>query len=247
MSETYFKAVRPNGTSFHDPAFRWLPEDGIIPDDGHLVTLGGGVMDPDDAATYLSVSVEPADCTRFQWPCRLLRVEPAGNVIAPDLHWLPSKRSARSWRVIEELDPHMALGPNGVEVAALLDEIGAFSAVALDAALDASLSTAQAAARDAELDTSDAAWGTVRDAAWVAARVAARSVVSDAARDATWVAARAAARQPVQQPTRDVALAAVAAAAGATVVRDLISAEHYDTLMAPIEAARAVMQEEAAR
>ena len=34
---TYFKAVRPDGGSFHDPGFRWLPEDGVIPDGGWLV------------------------------------------------------------------------------------------------------------------------------------------------------------------------------------------------------------------
>lgn len=25
MSKTYYKAVRPNGASFYDPEFRWLP------------------------------------------------------------------------------------------------------------------------------------------------------------------------------------------------------------------------------
>ena len=28
---TYYKAIRPDGTSFHDPAFRWVPK-GWTPD-----------------------------------------------------------------------------------------------------------------------------------------------------------------------------------------------------------------------
>lgn len=30
---TYYKAVRPDGTSFHDRSFRWLPESGPVDDD----------------------------------------------------------------------------------------------------------------------------------------------------------------------------------------------------------------------
>ncbi len=34
---TLFKAVRPDGTAFHDSGFRWLPDDEIIPEGGYLV------------------------------------------------------------------------------------------------------------------------------------------------------------------------------------------------------------------
>ena len=65
------------------------------------------------------------------------------------------------------------------------------------------------------------AWGAAeaaaRDAAWDAARGAARDAARAATWDAAWDAARAAAR----------------AAALASVARDLISPEHYRTLMAP--------------
>ena len=52
--ETYYKAVRPDGTDFYSGQVLW---DQIVehPD---LGSLGN-----DDAEGYLSVSVSPADCT----------------------------------------------------------------------------------------------------------------------------------------------------------------------------------------
>ena len=76
-TETYYKAVPPDGTDFFSGTVRWLPPAGEpLPDGGLIVThpttrkksLRG-------AATYLSVSTAPADCTGFEWPCRLARVE----------------------------------------------------------------------------------------------------------------------------------------------------------------------------
>ena len=221
MTKTYYKAIRPDGTSFHDPEFRWLPEDGNIPEGGHVVTLGDGVMDPYGVETYLSVSVEPADCTGFSWPCKLLRVEPAGDVITPHSVRLFHKRAARSWRVMEELDPYRALGPCGVEVAALIDEFRTLSPVAWDAAWDAVHNAA-------------------RDASRIAVRIAARDAARDAARIAAWAAARAAARAAAW----NISMTISRDAAAATIVRDLISPAQYAILMAPIEAARAVMRKE---
>ena len=110
-----------------------------------------------------------------------------------------------------------ALRQDGGEVVALIEEIGALSLAAREAAWDA--------ARDAALD---AAW----DAAWHAARDAARDAALDAALDA--------ARDAALEATWDDAWEAVLA----TAVRDVISPEHYATLMAPMEAARAVMLRE---
>ena len=230
MTKTYYKAIRPDGTSFHDPEFRWLPEDGNIPEGGHVVTLGDGVMNPYGAETYLSVSVEPADCTGFSWPCKLLRVEPAGDVITPHSVRLFHKRAARSWRVVEELDPYRAFGPRGVEVAALIDEIKTLSPAAWAAAGAAAREAARKAALEAALDAAwAAAWEAARAAAWAAAREAARK----AAREAAHIAAR------------DISLWTISReAAAATIVRDLISPAQYAILMAPIEAARAVMRKE---
>ena len=63
---------------------------------------------------------------------------------------------------------------------------------------------------------------------WVAARVAARDAGRDAARDAGWDAAWDAARDAGWDAGR---------AGEALVVRDLISAEHFDILTAPMRAA----------
>jgi len=208
---TYFKAVHPDGSSFHDRRFRWLPESGPIA--GHVVTHPTATTVGGDSSQYLSVSVSPTDCTGMQWPCRLLEVEPVDGheVTTPRPEGLPSKRAAVAWRVVRELPATDALGPNGVHVAALLERAGRLT-------YDESrrLDSAWAAAWGAW----DAAWDAAWDSAWAAAWTAAR----DAAWDAAWDAARDAARG-----ARDAAWDA----AGALVVRDLISTEHYDTLTRP--------------
>ena len=180
--ETYYKAVRPDGTDFYSGRVLW---DQIVrhPDPG---SLGN-----DDAKGYLSVSVSPSDCTGMRWPCRLLVVEPAEEVsVWEPTPSLPSKRASHAWRVVRELPAYEALGPNGVEVAVFLD-------------LLPTLTNAQW----------DAAGGAISVAAWLTA--------GDAARVAAWNAARVAALD----------------AAGALVVRDLITAEQFDTLTAPMRAA----------
>ena len=109
-----------------------------------------------------------------------------------------------------------ALGPCGVEVVALLAEFESFTPAAWDAARDA--------VRDAM--ASDA-----RDDVWYAAYHAARDAVRDAVRDDAWDAAW------------DAAGGGGGSAVLATLVRDLITPEQYETLMTPVEAARAVMRE----
>lgn len=152
---TYFKAVRPNGCSFHDPSFRWLPEDGVIPEGGWLVEHPNPAksLAPSSstrANRYLSVSIEPADCTGFRWPCRLLVVEPVGSPSKDGEY--RNKRRGRAFRVVAEWDSWQALGPNGQQVAALV------------ALLPMLTSKQWAAARDAAWDAADAAVAlTVRD------------------------------------------------------------------------------------
>ena len=118
---TYYKAVRPGGTSFHDPSFRWLPESGPV--EGHTVTHPTASVVGERASHYLSVSVSPTDCTGMEWPCRLLEVEPieGHEVTAPAPDRLPSKRAAVAWRVIRELPASDAFGPQGEHVAALIE------------------------------------------------------------------------------------------------------------------------------
>ena len=172
MSEIFYKAVRPDGASFHDPDFRWLPEgwqsgdpipaDWVVrhPNPGWRIGKGSGTR----ASEYLSIATVPTNCTNFQWPCVLLEVEALGRACLDDDY--PNKRRVRAARVIRELPAHEVFGPQGAEVVAILERCGRLTAE--------------------EVERLRAARIAAREAAWVAAR--------DAARDAAWVAARDAAR-----------------------------------------------------
>ena len=171
--ETYYKAVRPDGTDFYSGQVAWDRVGEIVehPDPGNLGSY--------DAEGYLSVSVSPADCTGMKWPCRLFEVEPVeGAPVWGPTPSLPSKRASHAWRVVRELPAHEALGPNGVEVAAFLDLLPTLT------------NTQWSAARDA-------AWGADRIAAWSADRIAAWDADRIAAWSATWEAARSAAKSAV--------------------------------------------------
>ena len=209
---TYFKAVRMDGTDFYAGIVRWLPPVGEpLPEGGLIVrhptarkrTTG-------KAAHYLSVATVPTDCTGMGWPCRLARVERTRAAVwQPEPDALPNKAASWQWRVVEEFDATLTLGPQGREVAALIER-----AARLTGDEVAGLATAWYAA-------GDAAWYAAWYAAWVAAGDAARVAARDAARDAAGDAAR------------DAARAAARDAAGALTVRDLISTERYDTLTRP--------------
>jgi hypothetical protein len=150
---TYYKATRPDGRDFMT---------GTI-DYGAALVSGEIIRHPirrrvkDDARTYLSVSVEPADCTGFQWPCRLFRVEPVGRPMPAS--GVPNKRAVSSLRVVEELPAWQAFGPNGEAVVAIIDRA---------ARLTPDEARRLAAARAA-------AWAAAWDAAWAAAWDAARA------------------------------------------------------------------------
>ena len=73
---TYYKAVRPDGMSFYDAGFRWVPETGPVEGVVTLPSADGDTWPGGDASQYLSVSAVPTDCTGMWWPCRLLVVEP---------------------------------------------------------------------------------------------------------------------------------------------------------------------------
>ena len=229
---TYWKAVRMDGTDFYTGSVRWLPPlAGSLPVGGLIVrhptarkrTTG-------DAVHYLSVATVPTDCTGMEWPCRLARVERTRAAVwQPEPDALPNKAASWQWRVVEELDATLTLGPQGREVAALIER-----AARLTGDEVAGLATERVAARDAARDaTRDAAKYaaryTARATAWYAAGVAAKYAARDAARDATrataWYAAWYAAGVAAGDAARD--------AARALTVRDLISTERYDTLTRP--------------
>jgi hypothetical protein len=139
----YYKATRPDGTDFRTGTIDYA----AALASGEVIRHPAKRRVKHDAATYLSVSVEPADCTGFQWPCRLFRVEPVGRVL-----WgmdYPNKRGVPALRVVEELPAWQALGPNGEEVARFIEScrITRDQAERLAAAWDAAMAAATDAAR----------------------------------------------------------------------------------------------------
>ena len=153
---TYYKAVRQDGTSFYDPSFRWLPESGPV--EGHTVAHPTSSAIGRCASSYLSVSVSPTDCTGMGWPCRLLEVGPVDgyDVTVPNPNGPPNKRAAIAWRIVRELPATDALGPQGIQVAALIERASRLTAddarrlyAAIGAARGAALYTARDAVRGA--------------------------------------------------------------------------------------------------
>ena len=213
---TYFKAVRPDGCSFYDPDFRWMPDGwqsgDPIPAD--LVVEHPDYSPTDSCASrHLSASTVATDCAGIGWPCVLLEVEPVGSVRQPDPHGLPHKVAAPAWRVIRELPAIAALGPQGAEVAALIDRFRHLT--------------------DDDLERLGAARGAARYAAWYAAWYVARYAAQDAARYAAWYAAWYVAPDVARYAAQDAARYAARDAARALVVRDVISRERYDELTRP--------------
>ena len=257
---TYFKAIRPDGASFHDPSFMWATEVGGVT----YHPTHGKSGNTSTAAGYLSVSTTATDCTGMRWPCRLLEVEPVGDLWTPDAADLPNKRAGLSFRTVRELPATGALGPQGVHLVALIERCAGLAdddarklRAARDAARDAAWDAAGAAraardaardaarvrgaARDAALDAAgDAVWGGVWGGVRGAVRGAAREGAGDGAGDgagAAWDAALDAALDAVGDAAWDAALDAAQGAAWALVVRDLIgdtfTQAHYDTLTMP--------------
>lgn len=111
MNDLLWKATRPDGTT--RGGVRWTV--------GEVTTHPAStVMVRDDASTYLSLSTEPGETLiGGSWPCRLFRVEPVGDVATSDEY--AHKRCVLAARVVEEVPAHLALGPMGVHVAALIE------------------------------------------------------------------------------------------------------------------------------
>ena len=242
MTETYYKAVRPDGTDFWTGTVRWLPR---TPLKRARIKRARTVRHPSstcavkgDHSTSLATSTDPTVLPGAGWPMRLCRVEQVEDVIITDTY----KRQSLAWRVVEEVDPAIRFGLAGPHLVALIARARVLTAGEVErlaAAGDAARYAAWDATRAA---AGDAAWAAARDAAEAAARDAAGAAARAAAWDATWAAARDAAGAAA----RDTAWAAAGAAAGdaawdaawALVVRDLIgqhglTQDHYDTLTRP--------------
>lgn len=162
-SLTYYKATRPDGTDFQTGSIDYAAALAT----GQTIEHHAAKMVRDDPSTYLSVSIHPANCIGMRWPCRLFVVQPVGRILKAEIS--DSKRACRALRVTEERPAHEALGPQGDQVAALIERAGS---------LTAGEATKLVAAQDA---ARVAAWTAARVAAWDAARVAARVAAWDAA------------------------------------------------------------------
>ena len=233
---TYYKATRPDGFSFADPTFGpWevgktlrRPKDtGSGTSNPARIKINGVTTNPPLCGPgWLHASNEPGEVlVGGKWPCRLFRVEGKAHIGFDSRH--PHKGGFLQLKVVEELPAHLALGPNGEEVAALIER--------------ARKLTAEEAKRLAA--AGDAAWDAARAAAWDAARAAAGDAAGAAARAAAWAAARAAAGDAAWDAAGAAAWAAAGDAAWALVVKDLITPEQFDALYAPwrevVEEARA--------
>ena len=222
-----YKATRPDGTDFYsgtvDYAAALASGETITHTDRRYKGWPNGHPHR-DAGYYLSVATVPTDCTGFSWPCRLFEVETVDEW-TPGAEGLPNKRATLSLRVVAELDASAALGPQGPLLVKLFEQARNVTPEQLRA-----LGAAGGAAWDA---ARDAAGGAARDAAGGAARDAARDAAGGAARDAAWDAARGAARDAAGGAAWDAARDAAWDAAWALVVRDLITAEQYETLAGP--------------
>ena len=224
---TYYKAVRPDGTDFRTGTVQWAPP---ADHEGEWVVAHPRGVRPDAGPTdlmeaVLCASTEPADCTGFKWPCRLLLVEP---VEGSGFHkHLRHKVRGTQFRVIGERPAHEALGPNGEQAAAFLALCGTLTDAQWDEVADVYRRSYQ----------NSAAW----DADRAAARAAARAVARDATRAAAWDVAGDVAVDAARAAARDAARAAAWAAAWAAVrgyvVRDLIPEEQFETLVAPFREA----------
>ena len=174
---TYYKATRPDGTSFYDGKTAWAVGETvkIKPKDRRADLCGRGILHAADAPGETLVG--------GSWPCRLFEVE--GTPIAQEGH----KFGFHELTVVRELPAWQALGPNGEAVAALIERAATITVeqaerlrAAADAAAGAAADAAWDAARRAAADAAwDAAWGAAADAAWRAAAGAAADAAWDAA------------------------------------------------------------------
>lgn len=168
----FYKATRPDGTDFYTGTVDY---GAALASGEPLPELPGGGEFPGEGWYHLATV--PTECAGMSWPCRLFEVEPVGSVYTDTVH--PHKIGTTSVRVLREVDAHLALGPQGEQVAALIERCRTLTGDNLDR-----LYAAWVAAQDtARIAVRVAAW----EAAWDAAR--ATNAALDTARYAAWVAA----------------------------------------------------------
>jgi hypothetical protein len=153
---TYWKATRPDGTDFYTGTVDYAA---ALASGEPTPALSGGGEFP--GSGWYHLATVPTECVGMSWPCRLFEVEPVGDQTLDTEH--PYKIGCSSVRVVREVDGHVALGPQGAEVAALIGRTRTLTgdeAKRLDAAWYAAGEAAWDAAWDAARDAAlGAAWG----------------------------------------------------------------------------------------
>ena len=210
----FFKVVRPDLSSFHDPDF------------GYAIGKTRRAPGPRPAvirvqmAGVLHASTSAPEAARWgEWPWRLLEV--AGKPLTePDSD---GKVAFRQLTVVAERDVAECFGPNGQAVVALLDQVGRLT-VGQAEQLYAARSTARYTA----------AWYAARSTAWDAARSTAEenaeNAAENAARYTAWYTARNAAEYAAEYTARNAATGLVVAD---LVGRHGLEQHHIDTLLQP--------------
>ncbi len=177
MNQTYFKALRPDGTSFYDSKTLWKP--------GELMPIINGHQNgPCGEGYHFGKSVKGA-IQYAKFPFRLWEAEPSGTMLGEDDH----KTRWTSGRITKQVKLPM-WAKRAEKFIESIKGVKWFSQTGKPRKAWKMFDT-WAAAWDA---AGDAAWDAARDAAWAAAGAAAWAAAGDAARDAAWDAARAAAR-----------------------------------------------------
>ena len=133
----YYKATRPDGRDFYTGTVDYAA---ALASGEPLPELRGGAAFP--GGGWYHLATVPTECVGMSWPCRLFEVEPVGDMMMDNAH--PHKIGCRSVRVLREIEAHRVFGPQGEQVAALIECCRTLSAAELDR-----LYTAWVAAQDA--------------------------------------------------------------------------------------------------
>src|SRR4051812_25897579 len=116
MTETYFKAITPEGLDFHTRAVDYGSAVKARSKAGKTVSHVRPKVGSENALHYISVATVPTDCTGFSWPARLLEVEAVGEVWTPHPSNMPNKRGVEAFRVIRELPASQLFGAEGEHI-----------------------------------------------------------------------------------------------------------------------------------
>lgn len=146
MTTVYYKATRPDRTDFWTGTVLYAVGETVS------VSLAQRKL-PAECCTgaVLHAATVPTETLSGEglWPCRLFEV--TGRPAAEKGH----KRGFRQVTVLREIDAHLALGPQGREVASLIKQVRALTTPTLNR-LSAARYAARYAARDAAWDAAGA-------------------------------------------------------------------------------------------